>query len=260
MLYDEHDYPSGPSFGVHYLNLIDAARLVTKCLWFDNQIEKVLPDKEYYSLHDPDLERALEKEIQEYLEILVSAIQRKSLKAAHVSNDVKGNILPESTYIESFDLGNWFDDHHLPLGPVYYEDYMEEEWKFSCLVQDFVKVERLRQRKPDHLTKKDLKSSPEIILMRDKIFHMENEILRLKAKDIDEKPITEKQRSSYLNIIAALLGLLLGKSSSGVAYSQFSSQQSIIDSIQANYGEKNGLSKRNLEDKFSKAKRNLEGM
>jgi len=73
----------------------------------------------------------------------------------------------------------------------------------------------------------------------------------------EEKQFSEKQNSAYLNIIGALLGLLLGKSSSGVAYSQFETQQAIIDAIHANYGTVHGLSKRNLEEKFSKAKNKI---
>lgn len=66
-----------------------------------------------------------------------------------------------------------------------------------------------------------------------------------------------KEREAYLNIIGALLGLLLGKSSNDIPYSQFRSQQAIIDAIHANFGKGHGLSQRNLEDKFSKAKEKL---
>lgn len=73
----------------------------------------------------------------------------------------------------------------------------------------------------------------------------------------DQKKASAKQKSADLNIIGALLGLLLGESSNGIKYSQFESQQSIIDAIHANFGKEHGLSQRNLEDKFSKAKDKL---
>lgn len=71
------------------------------------------------------------------------------------------------------------------------------------------------------------------------------------------KPLLARERASFNNIIGALLGILLGKSSSGVPYSQFNSQQSIIDAIHGNYGSKSGLSKRNLEAKFAEAQKKL---
>lgn len=82
---------------------------------------------------------------------------------------------------------------------------------------------------------------------------LENSLLSKES----EKPVLVRERTGYLNIIGALLGVLLGKSSSGIAYSQFESQQAVIDCIHATYGDRSGLSKRNLEDKFAKAKEKL---
>lgn len=76
-------------------------------------------------------------------------------------------------------------------------------------------------------------------------------------KSRDTKPVMARERTAYLNIIGALLGTLLGKSSNGNPYSQFESQQSVIDSIYANFGNKFGLSKRNLEAKFAEAQKSL---
>jgi hypothetical protein len=69
----------------------------------------------------------------------------------------------------------------------------------------------------------------------------------------EEKEISPREKTTYLNIIGALLGILLGKSSNGNPYSKFNNQQAIIDAIHANYSNKNGLSKRNLEAKFAQA-------
>lgn len=72
-----------------------------------------------------------------------------------------------------------------------------------------------------------------------------------------EKPLSEKERQTYQNITGALLGVLLGKSSNGVPYSNFESQQAIIEMIHNLYGDRHGLSKRNLESKFAEAKKIL---
>jgi hypothetical protein len=64
---------------------------------------------------------------------------------------------------------------------------------------------------------------------------------------------------TYLNIIGALLGLMLGKSPAGKEQSVFDSQASIISALLAHHDGKPGLSARTLEDKFAEAKRTLNG-
>jgi len=84
-----------------------------------------------------------------------------------------------------------------------------------------------------------------------------NKIGEVTSYKNDDQPLQIREKTSYLNIIGALLGVLLGKSSNGIAYSKFESQQSIIDAIHANYSSKSGLSKRNLEAKFAEAQKSL---
>jgi len=93
--------------------------------------------------------------------------------------------------------------------------------------------------------------------LADKPFEVEKTPVTLETLPQNHEEGSQKQKSADLNIIGALLGLLLGKSSSDIPYSQFSTQQSIIDAIHANYGKEHGLSQRNLESKFSQAKEKL---
>jgi hypothetical protein len=73
-----------------------------------------------------------------------------------------------------------------------------------------------------------------------------------------EKPLNDRERRGYQKIIGALVGLTLGEDSNGKPYSKFKTQQSIIDAIHGNYGEKDGLSKRQLEAKFAEGKKALD--
>lgn len=66
-----------------------------------------------------------------------------------------------------------------------------------------------------------------------------------------EKPLTGKERGGLLNIIGALVELI--QTPKGGRDSDASVIRELID----NYGDKNGLSKRNLEEKFADAKRSL---
>lgn len=69
--------------------------------------------------------------------------------------------------------------------------------------------------------------------------------------------LNPRSETTYLNIIAGLLQLMLEKSPSGQPYSSFDNQSAIISALLAHYGSKPGISLRTLEDKFAAAKRSL---
>lgn len=73
-----------------------------------------------------------------------------------------------------------------------------------------------------------------------------------------EKEVGEKSKSSYLNIIAALLNLITEKPNGIEArFSSINTHNELIEEIHNNYGDTGGLSKSNLEKKFASAKQNL---
>ena len=75
--------------------------------------------------------------------------------------------------------------------------------------------------------------------------------------DGGDKPLTQRAETTYLNIIGALLDLMLGKSPSGKPYSEFRSQEAIIDALLAHHKGKPGIAERTLAEKFAAAKRSL---
>ena len=75
--------------------------------------------------------------------------------------------------------------------------------------------------------------------------------------DGGDKPLTQRAETTYLNIIGALLDLMLGKSPSGKPYSEFRSQEAIIDTLLAHHKGKPGIAERTLAEKFAAAKRSL---
>jgi hypothetical protein len=75
-----------------------------------------------------------------------------------------------------------------------------------------------------------------------------------------EAPLSQRAETTYLHIIGALLKLLLGQSPSGLPYSSFKSQESIVDALVAHFGgELMGVTQRTLHAKFAAANRKLEG-
>ena len=89
-------------------------------------------------------------------------------------------------------------------------------------------------------------------------WEMPDELKRMgQLPDGEDKPLTKRAETTYLNIIGALLDLLLGKSPSGKPYSVFESQNAIIEMLLTHHGGKPGIAERTLAEKFAAAKRSL---
>ena len=73
----------------------------------------------------------------------------------------------------------------------------------------------------------------------------------------NDRPLSQREETTLLNITAGLLGLLLGRSPGGKPHSVFESQATVIDALVATYPGKPGMSKRTLEEKLARARRFL---
>lgn len=83
-------------------------------------------------------------------------------------------------------------------------------------------------------------------------------LLNEKMSPAQEQNVVEsKERTSYLNIIGAMVELILGISPGGKPHSAFKSQSAIIEALLAHHPARPGISKRNLEEKFAEARRNI---
>lgn len=84
---------------------------------------------------------------------------------------------------------------------------------------------------------------------------LERESLRMTAEN--GQPLNDHSKTSFLNVIGALVNTILGSSQAGRKHSIFDSQAAIVDSITAHYGDVAGLSKRSLDEKFAAGRRSL---
>lgn len=66
-----------------------------------------------------------------------------------------------------------------------------------------------------------------------------------------------RSETTYLNIIGGLLGLMLGQSPAGKAYSVFVNQSKVLEAMLANYGHLSGVSDTTLQNKFAEANRSI---
>lgn len=243
------DLSQVPQHGLYHLNLVEAGQLIAKCLWFKGEIKASFDHNHIIDFNDCELTAALNSQAVKFTNRLVKAITTGSLQAALVKPDIEERIQPEASYVEAFTLAAWLEDRGIHLGSAFKDEYLASEAELSERVGQLIQSERF-QHNQNRST-----GNPETLFLRHELAKLEIELSVLKAAQAKAPPITEKQNTNYLNIIGALLGLLLGESPSGLPYSQFKTQQAVIDGIEANYGPTQGLSVRNLQDKFAQARR-----
>ncbi len=71
------------------------------------------------------------------------------------------------------------------------------------------------------------------------------------------KDVSDREESTYLNIIGGLLGLMLGETPAGAKQSVYINQSAIVSALLVHYEDKAGISKRTLESKFAKANKSI---
>jgi hypothetical protein len=84
---------------------------------------------------------------------------------------------------------------------------------------------------------------------------LERDYLRMLAES--KQQLSDQSKSTYLNVIGALVDLILGSTETGRKHSIFESQASIVDSITSHHNGVKGLSKRSLDEKFAAGRRSL---
>ncbi|WP_339420322.1 MULTISPECIES: hypothetical protein [unclassified Pseudomonas] len=82
---------------------------------------------------------------------------------------------------------------------------------------------------------------------------LERDYLRMLAEN--KQQLSDQSRSSYLNVIGALVDLILGSTKTGRKHSIFESQASIVDWVTSHHEGIKGLSKRSLDEKFAAGRR-----
>lgn len=156
----------------------------------------------------------------------------------------------ERLSIRHTDLKIWMSKHYPDQKPAFLFDEVERSTHSSISAEAFraLQVENLALQLR---VEKAIETYLPLKQERDALARERDELLER------DSVLGEKAEWTYLNIIGAMQGLMLGKSSAGVRNSVFIDQSSIIDAVVANYGERWGISRSNLERKFAAVNRNF---
>ncbi|MHB8744562.1 MAG: cell division protein ZapB [Sulfuricaulis sp.] len=184
------------------------------------------------------------------------AINNGALECRRSGRQVAPNdhVAPERRTVSREALKNWIAIAFPASKPAFLFDEVERSTHSAINADTF----RTLQADRDALNSRLEKSSEAYRAIKHERDALEAERNSLRAMVDKQTTPGDRAETTYLNIIGALLGLLLGKSPSGNPYSSFTSQAAIISALLAHHDDKPGISARTLEDKLAAAKRSLE--
>lgn len=163
------------------------------------------------------------------------------------------HVAPERRTVSRSALKDWISVAFPANRPAFLFDEIERS------AHSAITAESYRVLKATHDSKTQLleQANERIRRLVDDKSQIESELSGVRS--IVEKMSTPNERAekTYLNIIGAMLGLMLGKSPAGKPYSVFDSQAAVISAMLGNYSGSAGIAARTLEEKFAEAKRSL---
>ena len=155
--------------------------------------------------------------------------------------------------VRHVDLKAWMSEFYPGEKPGFLFDAVERRLCHTVTIETVQTLLADREALKIRLTD-EAKASERLQIQLDTLRH-EHEAGIRQAKQAQEP--SPRSESTYLNIVAGLLTLLLGHSPSGRPYSSFNTQDAVISTLIAHHGEQLGISQSTLENKFAQAKRHL---
>lgn len=165
------------------------------------------------------------------------------------------HVAPERRTVSREALKEWIGKSFPASKPAFLFDAVERATHTAINADTF----RTLQADRDALKARVDKAKDEYLKLKAAHDQDQGELASLRAMVEKKAAPGERAETTYLNIIGALLGLLLGKSPGGTPYSAFGSQAAIISALLAHHSDKAGIAPRTLEDKFAEAKRSISG-
>lgn len=163
------------------------------------------------------------------------------------------HVAPERRTVSREALKTWIAKAFPASKPAFLFDEVERN-THSAINADTYRVLKAAHDAKAHALEQ---ANERIRKLNDERGQIEGELVSLRSAVEKMTAPGERAETTYLNIIGALLGLMLGKSPAGKPYSVFESQTAVISALQGNYPGKTGIAARTLEEKFAEAKRNL---
>jgi hypothetical protein len=183
-----------------------------------------------------------------------AAIDAGELKACREDGrKVDEHVAYERRHVYGLDLKEWAKKIAPSERPIFLFDEIERD-THSAITAESYRVLKAAHDAKEHKLSQANERIRKIENAKDQA-EMERDALRAVVDKMGAPG--ERSETTYLNIIGGLLGLMLGKSPTGVKQSVYDNQAAIISAMLAYYEGKPGIASRTLEEKFAAAKRSL---
>lgn len=186
--------------GIFHLNIDQAALLIAKCLWMNEEIEKEFDDELFYDhQREPDLIKYLKDEIQKYQSVLILAIDDGKLEAPLIKRDLEEALILDETYIDAEKLVYFLSERGVEIYGDAFAAYAKEQSRLLEIARTAIEFGERRQ-------------APELIhTTQEYILSLESQINELKSeKGLPELPQGEELHTKEKNtLLKLLLGLAL---------------------------------------------------
>jgi FtsZ-binding cell division protein ZapB len=166
---------------------------------------------------------------------------------------VTDHVAPERRHVSRQHLKDWIAKEFPGKKPAFLFDELERKTHSAISADSFHALQVDRDATQTENAKLR-KLNTDLTQERDALLS-ENKSIKATLEQHNVPDI--RSEATYLNIIGKFLGLMLSKSPSGQSHSAFSSQAAIIDALLAHFPNIPGITKRTLEEKFSRANQSL---
>ncbi len=193
--------------------------------------------------------------------IIHDAIVNKALPASRQDKKLTDDhIAPERRHVSREHLKAWIAKEHPGDKPAFLFDEIERKTHEAINADTFMALQadrdaaRTELKKAKALVADTARKMNEMSGERDSLRKMVDDLAeKSKAADIPD----ERSKTTYQNIIAALLDCIAGDVQNVVKHPSFESEAKLIDTICDQYRGYGGLSKSNLSRKFPEAKQSM---
>lgn len=186
--------------------------------------------------------------------IIHEAIEGGALLASRENGKVtEDHIAPERRHVSREQLKAWVAKEHPADKPAFLFDEVERSTHSAINADAYRALQADRDAARLELTK----AKARVIEANSEIDAMRGERDSLRAIVEKQAPLGPRAETTYLNIIGALMGLMLGATPGGQKGSIYGTQGAIISALLAHHSGKPGISDTTLEQKFAEANRSI---
>lgn len=198
----------------------------------------------------------IKKAVSALTRAVLASVEKGELKLAKTSRNLAGDLSLRGSWVEADAFDEWCNSRGLSLGESWFDLWKDDQEIFSAAleIQDLTRrrYEGLYDEGDAQILRGRLEQDGAEILITE-IAALRAELAQYKSKDARtvQRPIQNREKTTYLNIIGAMLELMKSPRPGR------DSDTAVIDEIERNYRDKPGISTRTLQEKFAAAKRSL---